>query len=246
MILLAITRRFETLGIDPLVGKNLRDTWLSPRHALGNIFDLPPKRFSLSFISPAGFELSSVNPSGSCWSISLGDCLVCGRLRVAPAWAELGYPSWASLHFSLVAIITLHIRELCCISLWWLLLHCSSVGFVCISPWWLLLHCSFVAVLYYSLAFVIALLFVAVLCVVGCTTLSFMAVLSSLIVAASILYRLLFVELNCGLGRLFDFPGDKKGFSTLVFILLIAGIFAGKQVQNKVFILILILSFSNC
>ena len=240
MILLAITRGFETLGIDPLVGKNLRDTWLSPRHALGNIIDLPPKRFSLSFISPAGFELSSVNPSGSCWSISLGNCLVCGRLRVAPAWAELGYPSWASLHSSLVAVISLHIRELYCTSFWWLLLHCSSVGFVCISLRWLLLRCSFIAVLYYSLVVVIALLFVAVLCVVGCTTQSFVAVLSSLIVAASILYRLLFVKLEkCGLGRLFDSPGDKKGFSTLVFSLLKAGIFAGKQVQKKtVFILI--------
>jgi len=112
-------------------------------------------------------------------------------------------------------------------------------GLRCISPWWLLLQCSFVAVLYYSLAVVIALLFVVVLCIVGYTKLSFVAVLSSLIVAASILYRLLFVELNCGLGRLFDFPGDKKGFSTLVFSLLIAGIFAGKQVQKKtVFILI--------
>ena len=149
MILLAITRRFETLWMDPLVGKNLRDTWLSPRHALGNIIDLPPKGFSLSFISPAGFELSSVNPSGSCWSISLGDCLVCDRLRCAPAWAELGYPSWASLHFSLVAIITLLIRGL--------RLHFSLV---------------------------------AVLCVVGCTTLSFVAVLCSSFVAALILYRL--------------------------------------------------------
>ena len=125
MILLAITRRFETLGIDPLVGKNLRDTWLSPRHALGNIIDLPPKRFSLFFISPAGFELSSVNPSGSCWSISLGDCPVCDRLRCAPAWAELGYPSWASLHFSLVAVITLLLRSSVVLFLCGLLLHCS-------------------------------------------------------------------------------------------------------------------------
>ena len=140
--------------------KDLRDTWLVLCHALGNIFDLPPKRFSLSFISPAGFELSSVNPSGSCWSISLGDCLVCGRLRVAPAWAELGYPSWASLHSSLVAVIILHIREFCCTSFWWLLLPCSSVGFVCLSLRWLLLHCSFIAALYYSFAVVTALLFV--------------------------------------------------------------------------------------
>ena len=226
MILLAITRRFETLGINPLVGKNLWDNVAISSPCIGQYkLTCLQNVWVFSFISPAGFELSSVNPSGSCWSVSLGDSLVCGRLRVAPAWAELGYPSWASLHFSLVAIITLHIRELCCISLWWLLLHCSSVGFVCISPWWLLLHCSFVAVLYYSLAVVIALLFVAVL--------------SSLIVAASILYRLLFVKLNCGLGRLFDSPGDKKGFSTLVFSLLKAGVFAGKQVQKKtVFILI--------
>ena len=64
---------------------------------------------------------------------------------------------------------------------------------------------------------------------------------------AETVFWVLFVKLEkCGLGRMFDSPGDKKGFSTLVFSLLIAGIFAGKQVQNTVFILILILSFSNC
>ena len=135
MILLAITRRFETLGIDPLVGKNLWDNVAVSSPCIGQYKLTCLQNASVfSFISPAGFELSSVNPSGSCWSISLGDCPVCDRLRCAPAWAELGYPSWASLHFSLVAVITLLLRRLRCISPWWLLLHCSFVGFVAFLP----------------------------------------------------------------------------------------------------------------
>jgi len=92
MILLEITRRFETLGIDPLVGKNLWDNVSVSSPCIGRYKLTCLQNASVfSFISPAGFELSSVNPSGSCWSVSLGDSLVCDRLRFAPAWAVLGY-----------------------------------------------------------------------------------------------------------------------------------------------------------
>ena len=139
--------------------------------------------------------------------------------------------SWVLLHFFLVAVITLLIRGLRLpfppVAVITLLLYSSVVLFLCGR------YCTALC---------------AVLCVVGCTIQSFVAVLSSLTLAASILYKLVFVKFKEKWVRsAVRFSRWQKDFSTLVNSLLIA---RNSQVNrfNTVFILILILllSFSNC
>ena len=120
------TRGYVTLGIDPLIGKNLWDNVAVSSPCIGPYkLTCLPKRFSSSRLR--ALSLALPNPSSFYLLVDLlGDSLVCNRLRCAPAWAVLGYSFVVVLH--------------------------SPSWLRCIAPLWLLLHCSFVAALYCSFA----------------------------------------------------------------------------------------------
>ena len=118
---------YETLGIDPLIGNNLWDNVAASSPCIG--------QYKLTCL-----QNDSVLLSCGLWALHCQTLVVFAgrffleiawcvtRLRCAPAWAVLGYsfvgcvvflpcgcyytaPSWASLHFSLVAVITLLLRS---------------------------------------------------------------------------------------------------------------------------------------
>ena len=85
------TRGYVTLGIDPLIGKNLWDNVVVSSPCIGPYkLTCLPKRFSSSRLR--ALSLALPNPSSFYLLVDLlGDSLVCNRLRCAPAWAVLGY-----------------------------------------------------------------------------------------------------------------------------------------------------------
>ena len=148
MILLAITRRFETLGIDPLVGKNLWDNVAVSSPCLG--------QYKLTCLQNASvFSLYRLRALSSPLSTLV---VLAGRFRWETAWCVTAFvvllrglcwvtPSWAALYFSLVAV--LHFSFMA--AFYFSLVGCITLllrGCVVLLPCGILLHCSFVAALY--------------------------------------------------------------------------------------------------
>ena len=109
------THRYETIGIDPLIGKNLWDNVAVSSPCIGKykLTCLQTKQSS-SRLRALSSPLS--NPSGSCWSILLGDCLVCNLF---------------SLCSCVGCVIILLVAALCSSS--WTVLHCSFLAALCNS-----------------------------------------------------------------------------------------------------------------
>ena len=70
------THRYETIGIDPLIGKNLWDNVAVSSPCIGK-YKLTCLQNNQSSSRLRALSPPLSNPSGSCWSILLGDCLVC-------------------------------------------------------------------------------------------------------------------------------------------------------------------------
>ena len=135
------TQRFETLGIDPLVGKNLWDNVAVSSPCIG--------QYKLTCLQNASvFSLFRLRALSSPLSTLV---VLAGRFRWETAWCVTAFvvllrglcwvtPSWASLHFSLVAVITPLLHSSVVLFLCGLLLHCSLWLF-CVAPSWAVLHC---------------------------------------------------------------------------------------------------------
>ena len=85
------THRYKTIGIDPLIGKNLWDNVAVSSPCIGPYkLNCLPKRFSSSRLR--ALSLALPNPSSFYLQVDLlGDSLVRNSLRCAPTWAVLGY-----------------------------------------------------------------------------------------------------------------------------------------------------------
>ena len=145
------TQGYVTLGIDPLIGKNLWDNVAVSSPCIGPYkLTCLPKRFSSSRLR--ALSLALPNPSSFYLLVDLlGDSLVCNRLRCAPAWAVLGYSFVgcvvilpcgciafsfvAALYCSLVGCIILLLRGCIVFLPCGLLLHCPSWLYCVVILW---------------------------------------------------------------------------------------------------------------
>ena len=121
---------YETLGIDPLIGNNLKVYVAASSPCIGQ-YKLTCLQNDSVFLSPAGFERCTVQTLvvfAGRFCLEIAWCVT--RLRCAPAWAVLGY-------FFVGCVVFLPCG-----------LYCVSPSWMrCIAPLWAVLHCSFVAVL---------------------------------------------------------------------------------------------------
>ena len=141
------TYRYETIGIDPLIGKNLWDNVAVSSPCIGQykLTCLQTKQSS-SRLRALSSPLS--NPSGSCWSILLGDCLVCNLFSLCSCVGCVGLLLRGLRYNSPCGCVVLLFRGLCyivlvglrCVTLSWAVLHCPSWLF-CVAPSWAVLPC---------------------------------------------------------------------------------------------------------
>ena len=133
---------YETLGIDPLIGNNLKVYVAASSPCIGQ-YKLTCLQNDSVFLSPAGFERCTVQTLvvfAGRFCLEIARCLT--HLRCAPAWAVLGYffmgcivllpcglhyiaPSW--LYRVVPSWAVLILCRLCCIVTLWALSRCCSI-----------------------------------------------------------------------------------------------------------------------
>ena len=139
------THRYETIGIDPLIGKNLWDNVAVSSPCIGQ-YKLTCLQnasvFSLFRLRALRSPLSTLVVLAGRFCLETAWCVTC--FHCAPAWAVLGYSFVgcviillvAALYCSLVGCYYIVLSWLRCVALSWTVLPCPLRLF-CVAPSWL-------------------------------------------------------------------------------------------------------------